>query len=315
MTARLTAAAWPISVAGRLARELVEDQRELEPDQHEQQRVEQEHERVPDREALKPHPRRGDLRRAPAEHDPDGDRGEHARRADRLGGQVARVAAQQRDRDLDRDVVEPPADLGDDPADGQADQHAGDRAEHELEPGLQQREAAADGGRDRDAVGDERRAVVDEALALDDRDDAARHAPAGARRSSPRRGRWARRSRRARTRRAHGRPSTSACATSATVHIVASTSPTASSEIERTSRLRSCRLAKNAAEYSSGGRKITSTRSGSSSTSGRPGTKPSTSAAHDEDDRVGNVDRTRGGGQAGHRDEQADQYELDVMHG
>ena len=75
---------------------------------------------------------------------------------------------------------------------------------------------------------------------------------------------------------AHGRSSISACATTATVHIVASTSPIASIEIARISRLRSCRFAKNAAEYSSGGRKITSTSSGSSSTSGRPGTKPST---------------------------------------
>ena len=47
---------------------------------------------------------------------------------------------------------------------------------------------------------------------------------------------------------AHGSPSTSSCATTATVHIVASTSPTASSEIGRRSRLSSCRLAKKAAE-------------------------------------------------------------------
>jgi hypothetical protein len=47
---------------------------------------------------------------------------------------------------------------------------------------------------------------------------------------------------------AHERPSTSACATTATVHIVARTSPMASSEIARASFRSSRRLAKNAAE-------------------------------------------------------------------
>ena len=76
---------------------------------------------------------------------------------------------------------------------------------------------------------------------------------------------------------AHDRPSIRTCATTATAHIVASTRPTASSEIGRRSRLSSCRFAKNAAEYSSGGRNSTSTSSGSRRTSGMPGTKPSTS--------------------------------------
>jgi hypothetical protein len=76
---------------------------------------------------------------------------------------------------------------------------------------------------------------------------------------------------------AHDSPSISAWATTATAHIVASTRPIASSEIGRTLRRRSLRLAKNAAEYSSGGRNSTSTRSGASSASGIPGTKPSTS--------------------------------------
>jgi hypothetical protein len=47
---------------------------------------------------------------------------------------------------------------------------------------------------------------------------------------------------------AHGSPSISAWATTATAAAVAITSPTASSEMLRTSALRSRRLAKNAAE-------------------------------------------------------------------
>ena len=76
---------------------------------------------------------------------------------------------------------------------------------------------------------------------------------------------------------AHERPPISSWATTATAHIVASTRPIAAIEIARASRRSSCRLAKKAAEYSSGGRNTTSTSSGASSTVGIPGTKPSTS--------------------------------------
>ena len=73
----------------------------------------------------------------------------------------------------------------------------------------------------------------------------------------------------------HDMPSTSAWATTATVHIVASTSPIANTETTRMPRRMSCRFAKKADEYSSGGRKITSTRSGSSVTvSSVPSTNP-----------------------------------------
>ena len=47
---------------------------------------------------------------------------------------------------------------------------------------------------------------------------------------------------------AHDRPSMSSCATTATAHIVASTSPIASSEIGRAFARSSLRFAKNAAE-------------------------------------------------------------------
>jgi hypothetical protein len=73
---------------------------------------------------------------------------------------------------------------------------------------------------------------------------------------------------------AHGTSSTIRAA-HATSTAVSNTSPIDSSEIARRSERSALRSAKNAATYRSGGRKITSTRSGSSSGSGRPGSSPS----------------------------------------
>ena len=72
----------------------------------------------------------------------------------------------------------------------------------------------------------------------------------------------------------HERPITS-CPSTATTPVVASTSPIASSEIGRRFARSVRRSAKKAAEYRSGGRKTSRTRSGSSSISGIPGNTPS----------------------------------------
>ncbi len=66
----------------------------------------------------------------------------------------------------------------------------------------------------------------------------------------------------------------SSWATIATPIIVTNTSPIESSAIGRAARRRSRSDVKKAAPYRSGGRKISRTRSGSSSTSGTPGMKP-----------------------------------------
>jgi hypothetical protein len=93
-----------------------------------------------------------------------------------LGRQVGREAREQRDRHLGRGVVDPLARLRDQPADHQADDDAaGDPAE-ELERRRPEGERAADRGRHRGAVDDERGAVVDQALALDDVDQPPRRA-------------------------------------------------------------------------------------------------------------------------------------------
>ena len=73
---------------------------------------------------------------------------------------------------------------------------------------------------------------------------------------------------------AHGSPSIAACATSATEHIVMSTSPIAVRVIARACARRSRTDEKYAALNRSGGRKISRTRSGSSCTSGTPGANP-----------------------------------------
>ena len=70
-------------------------------------------------------------------------------------------------------------------------------------------------------------------------------------------------------------PGTSACAAHATAHIVRSTSPTALSVIARRFARRKPKSAKTDDEWRRGGRKTTSTTSGFSVTSGRPGMNPS----------------------------------------
>ncbi len=73
---------------------------------------------------------------------------------------------------------------------------------------------------------------------------------------------------------AQERPPITACATTATATIVASTRPTAVSPTVRTLRRMYPRSVKNAAPYTSGGRNTTSTTLGLSLKAGNPGTKP-----------------------------------------
>jgi len=72
---------------------------------------------------------------------------------------------------------------------------------------------------------------------------------------------------------AHGR-SISAWASHATATVVTRTNPMALSEITRASPRSARRSKKNAEEYNNGGRKTSSTRSGSSWMSGIPGINP-----------------------------------------
>ena len=149
-----------------------------------------------------------------------------------LGRHVGRVAAEQRDRDLHRRVVEPPADLGDHPADGEPDRDPAGRAEHELAARPPRSENVPPTAPTADAVEHQRGAVVDQALALDDRDQRGAAAPSRRAIVVAASGSVGATIAPSANAAAHGSPSISACATTATAHAVAITSPTASSEID-----------------------------------------------------------------------------------
>ena len=91
---------------------------------------------------------------------------------DRLRRQVGEVAAQERDRDLDGRVVQYPPKPPDEVADREPDRDTADDIDEEVPGGVEEREAAGHDRGDGEAVRDERGAVVDEALTLEQPDQA-----------------------------------------------------------------------------------------------------------------------------------------------
>ena len=160
--------------------------------------------------------------------------------------------------------------------------HAAD----EREPGVPEREAAGHDRRHGEAVGDERRPVVDQALALDDRDEPPRNAePARDRARGDRVGRRDDRAEHERRRPAHAvdhrvgdhaRPPT----------VVATTSPTASRPIGRRFTLSSCSEVKNVPAYRSGGRTRDEHEVRRQLELRHPGDEADRDPAEDEQDRV-----------------------------
>jgi len=71
---------------------------------------------------------------------------------------------------------------------------------------------------------------------------------------------------------AHGSDGTTTCTTTPTIHVVNATAPIAYSRIGFRCRLKSVQTKKYAPSISNGGRNTISTRSGSSTTGGKPGT-------------------------------------------
>ena len=138
------------------------------------------------------------LGRVPAHVDPDRDRGEDPRDVQRHRGQVGEVAAREGDRDGESGSL-----ISFSPG-GPRRRRRGRwrsrrRRSHEGPARVAEREGAADHGDDGELVGDERRAVVHEALAFDQGDEPARQ-PAALRSPWRRSGRWARRPPRGRRR-------------------------------------------------------------------------------------------------------------------
>lgn len=82
---------------------------------------------------------------------------------------------QERDDDRVDRVVDAAGGQADHPAHGQAHDDAADRDHHQADPAIDEREHAGQRGRDGEPVGDQRRGVVDQRLALEDRHDLARH--------------------------------------------------------------------------------------------------------------------------------------------
>ena len=120
------------------------------------------------------------------------------------------------------------AKLADQVADREPDRDSADHVQDEAPGRVDEREAPGDDRDDREAVGHERGAVVDQALALDQRDQPRAAARAAWRSTSRPSDRSARRARRARMTAGQSSPIAS-CATAATATIVISTSPIASS--------------------------------------------------------------------------------------
>ena len=115
--------------------------------------------------------------RVPADVDADGDDGEHGRDAGGLRRQVGEVAREQRDRDLGRRVVDAAAHLAQHEADARAPMAMPPTTSSAEAPDrVPEREAAGRDRRDGERVGDERRRVVDQALALDQRHEPPRQA-------------------------------------------------------------------------------------------------------------------------------------------
>jgi len=119
---------------------------------------------------LEPCLRGRQLGRVPAHVDPHGDRRENPGDPESLGGQVAEVPAEQGNRDLDRWVVELPPQPADQVADREPDRDPAHDVQHEAAGCGREREAPGHDRRDGEPVRDQRGAVVDEALAFDQRD-------------------------------------------------------------------------------------------------------------------------------------------------
>ena len=173
-----------------------------------------------------------------------------------------------------------------------------------FEHRLHERERAGDHRRDGEPVQHERRPVVGQVLALDDGDQPPRRADAAHDLGGRHGVRRATRSRRARTPGPSPARST-AWRPRATAPIVTRTSGIDSSAIGFALRRRSRTEVKKAAPYRSGGRKISSTRSGSSVTSGHARQEADHRAAGDERDRVGHAQQPGEDREAGDRQQAA----------
>ena len=195
---------------------------------------------------------------------------------------------------------------------GEADRHAADGADHEVQP-ASQIENVPPTASERRPVGDERRAVVDQALALDDRDDPPRDRhPAHDRGGGDRVGRGDDGAERERGRPrhvGHERLDHDGDGAHRDQH-----------EPDRLQRDRA-QVAPQVVQVGEEGRRVEQRRQedhehelGLELDVRQPGHEAEHQPADDQHDRVGDVHRARGRAEDGHRDQEADEDELDVVH-
>ncbi len=141
-----------------------------QPDQHEDQGLQHEHHEFPHRHGVAPDMGIEGLVLPPAQHQPAGHDGEHPGGVDLLGGEIGGVGGQETQHRDGVGVVQAP--------DQRVHRQAGDQPDRDprrRQPGEAARrrpgaEAAGQRRRHGEAVEHEARGVVDEALALQDRD-------------------------------------------------------------------------------------------------------------------------------------------------
>ena len=124
---------------------------------------------------MQPALNRGQLRCPPTEVDTCRHHSEHAGRLRRVRGDEREVPGHQRDRHLDRRVVQTPPNGGDQEPDNDADSDAADYGPEEVPRGIPEGEGARNLSRDGHPIEHQSSPVVHQRLALDDRDDAARN--------------------------------------------------------------------------------------------------------------------------------------------
>ena len=153
---------------------------DLQPDEEEHRVLEQELDGGPVAALHHPRRRRLDDVRLVAEQQPGDHHRQHPRGVDLLGDEVHGERAQQRHGRVGDDVVDVPAELGEQDRRDDARRRTPPTADSRKSPATSSSGDGADDRGDRRAQAHDRGRVVDEALALQDRHDPPRHAdPAG----------------------------------------------------------------------------------------------------------------------------------------
>jgi hypothetical protein len=146
----------------------------LEAHQQEQRAFDQPGDEVPEEHALQPRRRRDPQRSVPADIEPAGDGGDHAGAAEMFGHPVGEVGREQRQRQLDAWILGPVPQPQAEPADGDAEEQFAGDDDDERTRGLDQREGAGAHRQNGEAIENQRRGVVGEALAFENDENAPR---------------------------------------------------------------------------------------------------------------------------------------------